>query len=334
MPLLRVRDLVKTYQVGDVAVRALRGVTADVEAGEFVAVVGPSGSGKSTFMHILGCLDRPTSGEYRLEDRDVSRLNDDELSAIRNRQIGFVFQGFNLLARTSAAENVELPLLYGPDRVSAAERRRRALAALDAVGLADRAEHHPNQLSGGQQQRVAIARALLNNPSILFADEPTGNLDSRTSIEVMDIFQRLKDERGITIVLITHEQQVAEYGSRIIAFKDGQIVSDQANRSAAAGGGRAGAAANRIAPHVHRIESQDCAPGARAQQAADGADHDRHDDRRRDRADDDRPRHRRRSGHRAAGSRRRHEPHRRHRRQLQDQDRGRRRRRRRSSGAS
>jgi putative ABC transport system ATP-binding protein len=229
MGLLRVQDLVKTYQVGDVAVRALRGVTLEVAAGEFVAVVGPSGSGKSTFMHILGCLDRPTSGAYWLEDRDVSRLNDDELSAIRNRQIGFVFQGFNLLPRTSAAENVELPLLYGTERVSAAERRRRALAALDAVGLADRAEHHPNQLSGGQQQRVAIARALLNNPSMLFADEPTGNLDSRTSVEVMDIFQRLKDDRGITIVLITHEQQVAEYGSRIITFKDGQIVSDHPN---------------------------------------------------------------------------------------------------------
>jgi putative ABC transport system ATP-binding protein len=229
MPLLRVRDLVKTYQVGDVAVRALRGVTLDIEKGEFVAVVGPSGSGKSTFMHILGCLDRPTSGEYRLEDRDVSRLNDDDLSTIRNGQIGFVFQGFNLLARTSAVENVELPLLYGATRVAAGERRRRALAALETVGLADRAAHHPNQLSGGQQQRVAIARALLNNPSILFADEPTGNLDSRTSIEVMDIFQRLKDERGITIVLITHEQQVAEYGSRIIAFKDGQILSDRAN---------------------------------------------------------------------------------------------------------
>ncbi len=229
MPLLRVTNLVKTYQVGDVAVRALRGVTLEIEAGEFVAVVGPSGSGKSTFMHILGCLDRPTSGEYWLENRDVSRLNDDDLSAIRNRQIGFVFQGFNLLARTSAVENVELPLLYGPAKVGAAERRKRASAALQAVGLADRAEHHPNQLSGGQQQRVAIARALLNNPSILFADEPTGNLDSRTSVEVMDIFQRLKDERGITIVLITHEQQVAEYGSRIIAFKDGQIVSDRAN---------------------------------------------------------------------------------------------------------
>jgi putative ABC transport system ATP-binding protein len=229
MPLLRVRDLVKTYQVGDVAVRALRGVTLDIEKGEFVAVVGPSGSGKSTFMHILGCLDRPTSGEYWLEGRDVSRLNDDDLSTIRNAQIGFVFQGFNLLARTSAVENVELPLLYGATKVAAGERRRRALAALDTVGLADRAAHHPNQLSGGQQQRVAIARALLNNPSILFADEPTGNLDSRTSVEVMDIFQRLKDERGITIVLITHEQQVAEYGSRIIAFKDGQILSDRAN---------------------------------------------------------------------------------------------------------
>jgi putative ABC transport system ATP-binding protein len=230
MPLLRVRDLVKTYQVGDVPVRALRGVTLDIDAGEFVAVVGPSGSGKSTFMHILGCLDRPTSGEYWLEDRDVSRLNDDDLSTIRNGQIGFVFQGFNLLARTSAVENVELPLLYGA-KVPAAERRRRALAALAAVGLSDRAEHHPNQLSGGQQQRVAIARALLNNPSILFADEPTGNLDSRTSVEVMDIFQRLKHERGITIVLITHEQQFAEYGSRIIAFKDGQILSDRANDS-------------------------------------------------------------------------------------------------------
>ena len=229
MALLRVRDLVKTYQVGDVAVRALRGVTLDIDAGEFVAVVGPSGSGKSTFMHIVGCLDRPTTGEYWLDGRDVSRLNDDELSAIRNRQIGFVFQGFNLLPRTSAVENVELPLLYGAGKIAPAERRRRALAALEAVGLADRATHHPNQLSGGQQQRVAIARALLNNPSLLFADEPTGNLDSRTSIEVMDIFQRLKHERGITIVLITHEPQVAEYGSRIITFKDGEVVSDRAN---------------------------------------------------------------------------------------------------------
>jgi putative ABC transport system ATP-binding protein len=229
MPLIEVRDLTKTYAVGEAPVRALRGVSLDVAGGEFVAVVGPSGSGKSTFMHILGCLDTPTGGSYRLDGCDVSRLNDDALSAIRNRQIGFVFQGFNLLARTSAVENVELPLLYGPCRVGAPERRRRALAALEAVGLSDRAEHHPNQLSGGQQQRVAIARALMNDPALLFADEPTGNLDSRTSLEVMDIFQRLNDERGLTIVLITHEPQVAEYGSRIVAFKDGTTVSDQAN---------------------------------------------------------------------------------------------------------
>ncbi len=229
MALIEVRDLTKTYEVGEQPVRALRGVSLDVEKGEFVAVVGPSGSGKSTFMHILGCLDTPTSGAYRLDGRDVSRLSDDALSAIRNRQIGFVFQGFNLLARTSAVENAELPLLYGPLRVGAAERRRRALAALDAVGLGDRAEHHPNQLSGGQQQRVAIARALMNDPAILFADEPTGNLDSRTSIEVMDIFQRLNRERGLTIVLITHEPQVAEYGSRIVSFKDGVVIADQAN---------------------------------------------------------------------------------------------------------
>jgi putative ABC transport system ATP-binding protein len=229
MALIEVRDLTKTYEVGEQPVRALRGVSLDVEKGEFVAVVGPSGSGKSTFMHILGCLDTPTSGAYRLDGRDVSRLSDDALSAIRNRQIGFVFQGFNLLARTSAVENAELPLLYGPLRVGATERRRRALAALDAVGLGDRAEHHPNQLSGGQQQRVAIARALMNDPAILFADEPTGNLDSRTSIEVMDIFQRLNRERGLTIVLITHEPQVAEYGSRIVSFKDGVVIADQAN---------------------------------------------------------------------------------------------------------
>jgi len=228
---LIIRDLVKTYHVGEVDVPALRGVSLSIDPGEFVALTGPSGSGKSTFMHLIGCLDRPTEGTYLLAGRDVSRLSKRELSAVRNRDIGFVFQGFNLLARTSALENVELPLLYGKERISAGERRRRARVALEAVGLADRAEHHPNQLSGGQQQRVAIARALLNNPSILFADEPTGNLDSRTSVEVMDIFQRLKQDRGITIVLITHEPQVAEYASRIIAFKDGQIVSDQANHS-------------------------------------------------------------------------------------------------------
>jgi len=212
-PVISVRNLVKTYFVGEVRVPALRGVSLDVDPGEFVTVVGPSGSGKSTLMHILGCLDKPTLGDYFLDGQNVSELSDDQLSWIRNKQIGFVFQGFNLLPRTSALENVELPLLYGGSNIPAGERRKRAMEALATVGLADRAEHHPNQLSGGQQQRVAIARALMNNPAILMADEPTGNLDSRTSIEVMDIFQALKDERGITIVLITHEPQVAAYGS-------------------------------------------------------------------------------------------------------------------------
>jgi putative ABC transport system ATP-binding protein len=239
--LISVRDLAKVYRVGEVSVHAIRHITLDVAAGEFVSVVGPSGSGKSTFMHILGCLDRPSAGRYVLNGRDVSQLSDDELSAIRNTQIGFVFQGFNLLARTSAVENVELPLIYANGgRVSPAERRARALAALDAVGLADRAEHHPNQLSGGQQQRVAIARALLNNPAILLADEPTGNLDSRTSVEVMDIFQRLKTDRGITIVLITHEQTVADYGSRIIRFKDGRLADDRSNLSQTSAAGDLG----------------------------------------------------------------------------------------------
>jgi len=226
---ISVRKLTKTYQVGEIAVHALRGISLDVHRGEFVTVVGPSGSGKSTLMHILGCLDKPTSGEYFLDGKDVSKLNDDQLSLIRNKQIGFVFQGFNLLSRTSALENVELPLLYGGSNVSPADRRKRAMNALAAVGLTDRADHHPNQLSGGQQQRVAIARALMNNPSILMADEPTGNLDSRTSLEVMDIFQALKEKSGITIVLITHEQTVAEYGSRIVTFKDGHILSDESN---------------------------------------------------------------------------------------------------------
>jgi putative ABC transport system ATP-binding protein len=236
--LISVLDLEKTYAMEGAPVHALRGVTLAIARGEFVAVVGPSGSGKSTFMHILGCLDRPTSGTYHLDGRDVSRLSDDELSTIRNRQIGFVFQGFNLLSRTSAVENVELPLLYAHQaKVAPADRRARALRALAAVGLADRAGHHPNQLSGGQQQRVAIARALLNDPAILLADEPTGNLDSRTSVEIMEIFQRLNAERGITIVLITHEPQVAEYGSRIIRFTDGKVASDEMNaahRAAAA----------------------------------------------------------------------------------------------------
>ena len=226
---ISVRDLTKVYTLGEHKVHALRSVSLDVKRGEFVSVIGPSGSGKSTLMHILGCLDQPTSGQYFLDGRDVSTLKDDELSLVRNRQIGFVFQGFNLLTRTSALENVELPLLYGREDVPAAERRKRAMDALASVGLESRWSHHTNQLSGGQQQRVAIARALLNNPSILLADEPTGNLDSRTSLEVMDIFQKLQQERGITILLITHEMDVAEYGSRIVSFKDGNILSDTAN---------------------------------------------------------------------------------------------------------
>jgi putative ABC transport system ATP-binding protein len=229
MTLISLRNVTKTYHVGEVQVPALRGISLDVAAGDFVTVSGPSGSGKSTCMHILGCLDRPTGGEYLLDGRDVSRLSADELAAVRNRKIGFVFQGFNLLARTSALENVELPLLYDGHRVSAGDRRRKAMDALTIVGLADRADHHPNQLSGGQQQRVAIARALINKPSILLADEPTGNLDSRTSIEIMGIFQRLNAEQGITIVLITHEPTIAEYGSRLIAFRDGHIVRDEPN---------------------------------------------------------------------------------------------------------
>ena len=223
---IAVKNLVKTYIVGEVEVRALRGVNLEVQRGEFLAVTGPSGSGKSTFMHIVGCLDRPTAGQYFLDGQDVSRMSKDALAAVRNRKIGFVFQGFNLLSRTSALDNVELPLLYGSG-LRAAERHKRAMEMLGAVGLGNRADHHPNQLSGGQQQRVAIARALINNPSIVLADEPTGNLDSKTSIEVMDIFQRLNRERGITVVLITHEHDIAEYGSRIVSFRDGLVVADK-----------------------------------------------------------------------------------------------------------
>jgi putative ABC transport system ATP-binding protein len=228
MPLIDVRELAKEYHVGDHTVHALRGVTLDIAAGEFVTVVGPSGSGKSTFMHILGCLDRPTRGRYALNGRDVATLAGDELARVRNETIGFVFQGFNLLPRTSAAENVELPLLYTRHGVvKAGERRDRAMAALEAVGLTDRATHHPNQLSGGQQQRVAIARALVAQPSILLADEPTGNLDSVTSQEVMEIFARLRRERGLTILVITHERDIAAYGTRTVDFRDGLVVSDQ-----------------------------------------------------------------------------------------------------------
>jgi putative ABC transport system ATP-binding protein len=226
-PVISVKNLVKTYVVGEIEVRALRGVNLDVERGEFLAVTGTSGSGKSTFMHIAGCLDRPTSGQYFLDGEDVSRMSKDQLAAVRNKKIGFVFQGFNLLSRTSALDNVELPLLYGGSTLKTAERHKRALEMLTAVGLGNRADHHPNQLSGGQQQRVAIARALVNNPSILLADEPTGNLDTKTSIEVMDIFQRLNRERGITVLLITHEHDIAEYGTRIVTFRDGLVVADK-----------------------------------------------------------------------------------------------------------
>jgi putative ABC transport system ATP-binding protein len=226
MPLIRTRDLTKTYHVGDVSVCALRSVALDVMPGEFVALTGPSGSGKSTFMHLLGCLDRPTSGQYFFNGRDIATLSNHQLARLRNRDIGFVFQGFNLLPRTSALENVELPLVYSGG-VSAADRHKRARAALEAVGLGGLLQNHPNQMSGGQQQRVAIARALVNNPSLLLADEPTGNLDSRTSIEVMEILQRLNKERGVTIVLVTHEHDIAEYAMRIVAFLDGRVRTDE-----------------------------------------------------------------------------------------------------------
>jgi putative ABC transport system ATP-binding protein len=229
MSLIAISALAKTYHVGDVSVQALRGVDLSIEAGECVAIAGPSGSGKSTLMHILGCLDRPTHGTYRLAGNDVSTMSRDELARVRNSTIGFVFQSFNLLARTSALENVELPLLYSSARPSASERRTRALAALASVGLENRAAHHPNQLSGGQQQRVAIARALMTEPPILLADEPTGNLDTRTGVEVLQIFRRLQEDRGITVILITHDRQVAEFASRIVNMRDGRVVSDQPN---------------------------------------------------------------------------------------------------------
>ncbi len=228
-PLLRVEDLHKIYSLGETRVHALRGVTLAIERGGFVAIMGASGSGKSTFMNLLGCLDRPSAGRYLLEGVDVASLDKRALAAIRNRKLGFVFQGFNLLPRTSALENVSLPTLYSA--IGKAERRSRAQAALALVGLVDRALHYPSQLSGGQQQRVAIARALVNRPSILLADEPTGNLDSRTSVEIMEVFQELNDG-GLTIVLVTHERDIAQFAKRVLVFRDGSVRKDErvANR--------------------------------------------------------------------------------------------------------
>jgi putative ABC transport system ATP-binding protein len=222
---IELKDLVKTYHVGETEVRALRGVSYNIGQGDFLAIMGPSGSGKSSLMNILGCLDRPTSGEYVFEGEDVSKLDKDRLARIRNQKIGFVFQSFNLLSRTTALENVELPLFYST--TESRDMTERALAALAAVGLKDRAHHKTNQLSGGEQQRVAIARALLNNPSLILADEPTGNLDSRTSSEVMNIFKSLNEEKGITMVMVTHEPDIAAWAGKRIYLKDGLIVREE-----------------------------------------------------------------------------------------------------------
>jgi len=230
-PLIHLEDVTKVYQMGDVQVRAVRGISLRVSQGEFVAIMGASGSGKSTLMNIVGCLDRPSSGKYLLEGREVSHLSRDELAAIRNRTVGFVFQSFNLLSRTTALENVELPLVYAG--LSRRERHKRAAEALRRVGLGDRIEHHPNQLSGGQQQRVAIARALVGNPKLILGDEPTGNLDSQTSIEVMSLLQEL-GRSGITILLVTHEADIARYASRVILLKDGVILVDRRQQPLAA----------------------------------------------------------------------------------------------------
>ncbi len=224
-PVIKLEDFRKTYRNGAMEVHAVRGVTVDILPGEFVAIMGSSGSGKSTMMNTIGCLDRPTGGRYLLDGVDISKLNRDQLADLRNQKLGFVFQGFNLLSRTTAVENVELPMLYARPSIPARVQYKRAMEALELVGLGERHDHHPNQLSGGQQQRVAIARALVNQPKVLLADEPTGNLDSRTSIEVMGVFQSL-NEKGITIVMVTHELDIASYAKRTIVMRDGLIRSD------------------------------------------------------------------------------------------------------------
>ncbi len=227
-PVIELSELVKTYQTGEVEVKAVRGVTLNIQRGEFVAIMGASGSGKSTLMNTLGCLDQPSGGTYRLDGVAVAGLDRRELAKLRNKKLGFVFQSFNLLSRTSAQDNVELPLFYTQPLVTLRERRQRAMEALEKVGLGSRGGHHPSQLSGGQQQRVAIARALVNRPELVLADEPTGNLDTRTSIEIMGLFQEL-NEAGITIVMVTHELDVAAYCKRIVVMRDGQVISDTLN---------------------------------------------------------------------------------------------------------
>jgi putative ABC transport system ATP-binding protein len=225
-PVIKLADIHKVYHTGEVDVHAVRGISLEVFPGEFVALMGASGSGKSTLMNMIGCLDRPSGGNYLLDGVDISTLDRDALAEVRNEKIGFVFQGFNLLSRTSALENTEMPMLYNRHRIQSHEQRERALHALDLVGLGDRADHHPNQLSGGQQQRVAIARALVNRPTLLLADEPTGNLDTQTSIEIMGVFQKLNDQ-GITIVMVTHELDVARFTRRMVILRDGKIVTDE-----------------------------------------------------------------------------------------------------------
>ena len=228
MPLIETQNIKKTYILGEMELEVLKGINLAINSGEFIAIMGPSGSGKSTFMNLLGCLDKPTSGKYYFEGNDITGLNSDQLAEIRNKNLGFVFQGFNLLSRTSALENVELPMVYS--KIPAKERRDFAMQALKAVGLEDRADHAPNQLSGGQQQRVAIARAIVNNAPVIFADEPTGNLDTSTSYEIMELFTKLNREFKRTIILVTHEEDISRFSHRIIRFQDGIVTSDEVNR--------------------------------------------------------------------------------------------------------